>query len=36
MLDQQLRYVVVSQRWYQDYQLGERDIIGQYHYDGIP
>jgi two-component system, sensor histidine kinase and response regulator len=36
MLDQQLRYVVVSQRWYQDYQLGDRDIIGQYHYDVFP
>ncbi|THI84619.1 MAG: response regulator [Nitrospira sp. CG24A] len=36
MLDQQIRYVAVSQRWYQDYQLGERDIIGQYHYDVFP
>ena len=36
MLDQQLRYVAVSQRWYQDYQLGERDIIGQHHYDVFP
>ena len=36
MLDQQLRYVAVSQRWYHDYQLGERDIIGQYHYDVFP
>jgi PAS domain S-box-containing protein len=36
MLDQQLRYVAVSQRWYHDYQLGERDIIGHYHYDVFP
>jgi two-component system sensor histidine kinase/response regulator len=36
MLDQQLRYVAVSQRWYQDYQLGKRDIIGQHHYDVFP
>jgi two-component system sensor histidine kinase/response regulator len=36
MLDQQFRYVAVSQRWYQDYQLGERDIIGQHHYDVFP
>ena len=36
MFDQQLRYVAVSQRWYQDYQLGERDIIGQHHYDVFP
>jgi PAS domain S-box-containing protein len=36
MLDQQLRYVAVSQRWYQDYQLGARDIIGQHHYDVFP
>lgn len=36
MFDQQLRYVAVSQRWYQDYQLGERDIIGEHHYDVFP
>lgn len=36
MLDRQLRYVAVSQRWYQDYQLGTRDIIGLHHYDVFP
>ena len=36
MLDRNLRYVAVSRRWYQDYQLGERDIIGQHHYDVFP
>lgn len=36
MFDRQFRYVAVSRRWYQDYQLGERDIIGQHHYDVFP
>ncbi|MCI0426469.1 MAG: response regulator [Nitrospiraceae bacterium] len=36
MFDKQLRYVVASKRWYQDYQLGERDILGQHHYDVFP
>ena len=36
MLDRDLRYVAVSKRWYQDYQLGDRDIIGLHHYDVFP
>jgi len=33
MFDRQLRYVAASKRWYQDYQFGERDILGQHHND---
>ena len=36
MLDRQLRYVAVSQRWYHDYQLDEQNIIGRHHYDVFP
>jgi len=36
MLDRDLKYVAVSKRWYQDYRLGERDIIGLHHYDVFP
>ncbi|HEY6289045.1 MAG TPA: PAS domain S-box protein [Nitrospiraceae bacterium] len=36
MLDRDLKYVAVSKRWYQDYRLGDRDIIGLYHYDVFP
>jgi|CXWL01.1.fsa_nt_gi PAS domain S-box-containing protein len=36
MLDRDLKYVEVSKRWYQDYQLSERSIIGLHHYDVFP
>jgi PAS domain S-box-containing protein len=36
MLDTDLRYVAVSRRWLEDYQIGQRDIIGQHHYDVFP
>ncbi|MDO8357842.1 MAG: PAS domain S-box protein [Nitrospirota bacterium] len=36
MLDRDLQYVAVSKRWYQDYRLAERDIIGLHHYDVFP
>ena len=36
MLDRELRYVAVSQRWLQDYRLGDQDIIGKRHYDLFP
>jgi PAS domain S-box-containing protein len=36
MLDRDLKYVAVSKRWYQDYRLGDRDIIGLPHYDVFP
>jgi PAS domain S-box-containing protein len=36
MLDRDLRYVVVSRRWLQDYGLGDRDLTGLHHYDVFP
>ncbi|HEY6640093.1 MAG TPA: hypothetical protein VIY67_05125, partial [Nitrospiraceae bacterium] len=33
MFDKDLRYLAVSRRWLQDYQLGDRSIIGLHHYD---
>jgi len=36
MFDRDLRYVAVSRRWLEDYQLGDRDVIGQHHYDVFP
>lgn len=36
MFDKNLRYVAVSKRWLQDYQLGDQDLIGQHHYDVFP
>ncbi len=36
MLDRNFNYVAVSKRWYQDYRLGDRDIIGLHHYDVFP
>ena len=36
MLDRNLRYVAVSQRWLQDYRLGEQNILGKHHYDVFP
>ena len=36
MLDRDLTYIVVSKRWYQDYRLSARDIIGLHHYDVFP
>ncbi len=36
MFDRQLRYLAVSRRWMNDYELGERDLIGQCHYDVFP
>ena len=36
MLDRDLKYIAVSKRWYQDYRLGDRDIIGFHHYDVFP
>ena len=36
MFDRDLRYVAVSRRWLEDYQLGDRNVIGQHHYDVFP
>lgn len=36
MVDSQMRYLIVSKRWLENYQLVEQDIIGQSHYDVFP
>ncbi len=36
MLDKDLRYVAVSQRWLQDYRLDDQDLVGKRHYDVFP
>ena len=36
MLDQEMRYVVASQRWKTDFGLGTQNIIGRSHYDAFP
>ncbi len=36
MFDKNLRYLAFSRRWLQDYQLGDRNIIGLHHYDVFP
>ena len=36
MLDRELRYILTSRRWIQDYHLEGRQIIGERHYDVFP
>ncbi|MDJ0592710.1 MAG: EAL domain-containing protein [Pleurocapsa sp. MO_226.B13] len=36
MLDRQMRYLVVSDRWIEDYQLEQQNIIGCTHYEIFP
>ncbi len=36
MFDQDMRYLAVSRRWREDYDLSDRDIIGRSYYDICP
>jgi|GEM_PF-2566567 PAS domain S-box-containing protein len=36
MFDIEMRYLAASERWRRDYGLGDRNIIGQCHYDVFP
>lgn len=36
MLDKNMRYMAVSQKWLDDYGIGDRDVIGVGHYDLFP
>ena len=36
MLDVNMKYIAVSNRWLEDYQLGSRDITGLSHYEVFP
>ena len=36
MLDNDMRYLQVSERWSQDYQIPYNDIVGRSHYDVFP
>lgn len=36
LFDTDVRYIITSRRWLEDYGLGDRNIIGQCHYDIFP
>jgi PAS domain S-box-containing protein len=36
MMDREMRYILVTQRWIDDYGLADREVIGQSHYDLFP
>jgi PAS domain S-box-containing protein len=36
ILDKDMKYLAVSQRWLSDYRLGERQVVGRSHYEIFP
>ncbi|MBO6522417.1 MAG: PAS domain-containing protein [Balneolaceae bacterium] len=36
MLDDEMNYIAVSNKWYKDYGITDSDIIGKNHYDVLP
>jgi PAS domain S-box-containing protein len=36
MFDREMRYIIHSKRWLQDYRLGDKNIVGLSHYDVFP
>jgi diguanylate cyclase (GGDEF)-like protein/PAS domain S-box-containing protein len=36
MFDTQMRYVAHTDRWLHDYNIGEKSVVGRYHYDVFP
>ncbi len=36
MFDRQMRYVVATRQWREDYHLGDQDLIGRLHYEVFP
>ncbi|MEN3975930.1 PAS domain S-box protein [Emcibacter sp. SYSU 3D8] len=36
VFDRDMRYLAASRRWYEDYELGDQQILGQCHYDVFP
>lgn len=36
VLDKEMRYLMVSDRWIKEYNIAEHDIIGKCHYDVLP
>lgn len=36
MFDKEMRYLAVSDRWIEDYQIQDEDILGKLHYDVFP